>query len=317
MAIASTNMRGMSKNDNLGGLGGGGGGKGPLDFYESMYHFKKMFPKLDSDVIETILRANNGQVDKTLDQLLTLNVDTELDEVRQREDPAKTTTTTVNTSPIVSEGVIDHDDSPPPYHELIKSSSGSSAAAMAAAASVSFSSQPVMAPIPSQMSVIRSDTSVGDDDNSTQTVPNGLYPFEVRANWRNRAMIGELRRDFLRIRLTNEQLKKFKASIKKAKRDEITALVNETVLERPKLSFELKRQLKEVTGQNDMSDESDEEEASTSSQTTTRQQDELSLIDEEKKKQMELDEYMAKLLQKDMEVRRSTLIDGILDLLTH
>ncbi len=41
-------------------------GSKPLNFYESMYHFKKMFPKFDTDVIETILRANNGAVDKTI-----------------------------------------------------------------------------------------------------------------------------------------------------------------------------------------------------------------------------------------------------------
>ena len=34
-----------------------------------------MFPSMDMDVIETVLRANNGAVDATIDQLLTLTED--------------------------------------------------------------------------------------------------------------------------------------------------------------------------------------------------------------------------------------------------
>lgn len=34
-----------------------------------------MFPDLEEDVIEAVLRANNGAVDATIDQLLTMNVD--------------------------------------------------------------------------------------------------------------------------------------------------------------------------------------------------------------------------------------------------
>lgn len=233
MAIASssTNLSGMLKKDSGGGMSGS---KSALDFYESMYHFKKMFPKLDSDVIETILRANHGQVDKTLDQLLSLNVDTELDEMRRSDPkPPSATISIITTTPtVVQEGIIDHDDSPPPYHELVKSSSSSSS--FHATASANFGSQLTSSSQP--MSIIRPepDSELGacaaiETETTTMTTPSGpggLYPFEVRANWRSRAMIGELRRDFLRIRLTNEQLKKFKASIKKAKRDEITALVN-------------------------------------------------------------------------------------------
>lgn len=234
MAIASSSasLSGVSSKN---GVAGANRSTAALDFYESMYHFKKMFPKLDSDVIETILRANNGQVDKTLDQLLTLNVDTELVEQRRQSDPSVVTTTTNSTITTTqtsnsSENIINHDDSPPPYHELVKSSQ-SSLSSSAAAASAYFSS-----PVESveQQSIIRSEPKeepVGATATVTATAAasantTGLYPFEVRVNWRNRVMIGELRRDFLRIQLTNEQMKKFKASIKKAKRDEITALVN-------------------------------------------------------------------------------------------
>lgn len=46
-----------------------------LDFYQAMSDFKKMFPTLDSEVIEAVLRANDGAVDATIDQLLTMTID--------------------------------------------------------------------------------------------------------------------------------------------------------------------------------------------------------------------------------------------------
>ena len=40
-----------------------------------MSDFRHMFPNMDEEVIEAVLRANNGAVDETIDQLLTMNVD--------------------------------------------------------------------------------------------------------------------------------------------------------------------------------------------------------------------------------------------------
>lgn len=203
MAVASgsTNLGSASKkNEQLAAA------RSALDFYESMYHFKKMFPKLESDVIETILRANHGQVDKTLDQLLAITVDEELDLVRRDDTDKKTT----------SDGVI-NDDSPPPYHELMSSSSVT-ASNIESCDSFSSSFSPAAASQPTNTPVVKNE--------SESFLGGGLYSIDVREQWHSRAMVGELRRDFLRIKLTNEQLKKFKASIKKAKRDEITALVN-------------------------------------------------------------------------------------------
>uniref|UniRef100_A0A0L8FZX6 CUE domain-containing protein n=1 Tax=Octopus bimaculoides TaxID=37653 RepID=A0A0L8FZX6_OCTBM len=48
-----------------------------LDFYQAMSDFKHMFPSMEEDVIEAILRANDGAVDATIDQLLTMSVDTD------------------------------------------------------------------------------------------------------------------------------------------------------------------------------------------------------------------------------------------------
>ena len=48
-----------------------------LEFNEAMNDFKHMFPTLDRDVIEAVLRANNGLVDATIDQLLSMGIDME------------------------------------------------------------------------------------------------------------------------------------------------------------------------------------------------------------------------------------------------
>lgn len=60
--------------------GGGGMGGEPtpahqLDFHQAMLDFKHMFPGMDEDIIEAVLRSNNGAVDATIDQLLTMNID--------------------------------------------------------------------------------------------------------------------------------------------------------------------------------------------------------------------------------------------------
>ena len=42
-----------------------------------MSDFKIMFPSMDADVIEAVLRANGGAVDATIDNLLTMSADAE------------------------------------------------------------------------------------------------------------------------------------------------------------------------------------------------------------------------------------------------
>nr|XP_015864272.2 CUE domain-containing protein 1 [Peromyscus maniculatus bairdii] len=77
-----------------GGGGGGGGGTGDgsaapqelnnsrparqvrrLEFNQAMDDFKTMFPNMDYDIIECVLRANSGAVDATIDQLLQMNLE--------------------------------------------------------------------------------------------------------------------------------------------------------------------------------------------------------------------------------------------------
>ena len=48
-----------------------------LDFSQAMTDFKVMFPDMDAEVIEAVLRSNNGAVDATIDHLLTMSADNE------------------------------------------------------------------------------------------------------------------------------------------------------------------------------------------------------------------------------------------------
>ncbi|XP_044143350.1 CUE domain-containing protein 1 [Bufo gargarizans] len=45
-----------------------------LEFNQAMEDFKTMFPNMEYDIIECVLRANNGAVDATIDQLLQMNL---------------------------------------------------------------------------------------------------------------------------------------------------------------------------------------------------------------------------------------------------
>lgn len=46
-----------------------------LEFNQAMEDFNTMFPSMDYEVIECVLRSNNGAVDATIDQLLQMSVD--------------------------------------------------------------------------------------------------------------------------------------------------------------------------------------------------------------------------------------------------
>lgn len=70
-----------------GSRGGGRSGQGQLnnsipnrqvrrlEFNQAMEDFKTMFPSMDYEVIECVLRSNNGAVDATIDQLLQMSID--------------------------------------------------------------------------------------------------------------------------------------------------------------------------------------------------------------------------------------------------
>lgn len=53
-----------------------------LEFHQAMSDFRTMFPDMDPDVIEAVLRANQGAVDATIDQLLAMSTDNENEKLR-------------------------------------------------------------------------------------------------------------------------------------------------------------------------------------------------------------------------------------------
>lgn len=54
-----------------------------IEFTQAMSDFKIMFPDMDNDVIEAVLRANQGSVDATIDQLLAMSTDNLNEKLRQ------------------------------------------------------------------------------------------------------------------------------------------------------------------------------------------------------------------------------------------
>ncbi|XP_037938733.1 CUE domain-containing protein 1 isoform X2 [Teleopsis dalmanni] len=57
-----------------------------LEFAQAMTDFKTMFPDMDHEVIEAVLRANQGAVDATIDQLLAMSTDTQNEKLRNELD---------------------------------------------------------------------------------------------------------------------------------------------------------------------------------------------------------------------------------------
>ncbi|RZF36550.1 hypothetical protein LSTR_LSTR010661 [Laodelphax striatellus] len=57
-----------------------------LEFHQAMADFKVMFPAMDDDVIEAVLRSNQGAVDATIDQLLAMTTDNENEKIRHELD---------------------------------------------------------------------------------------------------------------------------------------------------------------------------------------------------------------------------------------
>ncbi|XP_015111393.1 CUE domain-containing protein 1 [Diachasma alloeum] len=62
-----------------------------LEFYQAMADFKNMFPQMDDDVIEAVLRSNQGAVDTTIDQLLAMSTDNENEKIRSELEQSEDT----------------------------------------------------------------------------------------------------------------------------------------------------------------------------------------------------------------------------------
>ena len=184
-----------------------------LDFYASMYHFRKMFPKFESDVIETVLRANNGAVDKTIDQLLSMSNDYESTQTEQYVDlgaVALQPTSTLNANDTL--------DLPPSYNEFMSTKMSEKNIDLNSKIKPETVIDLVEDKIDSTLEIEKIETGTRCPIRTVQ-----------RAADRSKIMIGELSKDFLRIRLNSEQVKKLKTTIKKAKRNELTAIINNVI----------------------------------------------------------------------------------------
>lgn len=68
-----------------------------LEFAQAMSDFKTMFPDMDHDVIEAVLRANHGAVDATINNLIEMSTDNQNEKLRNELDSPKGDNTVVAT----------------------------------------------------------------------------------------------------------------------------------------------------------------------------------------------------------------------------
>ena len=194
-----------------------------LDFYESMYNFKKMFPKFDAEVIETVLRSNDGSVDKTVDQLLAMSMD---DECSVIETMFVDLATAEPSAQICENVTAAFSDLPPSYNEFLATKAAETNTPINKIYETKRDDSVLSSP---SRSILQTDTVIKltETPNCAQIKPlNNIVHETSLAERKSRILIGELPNSFLRIKLTSEQIKKFKTTIKKAKRNEITAMLN-------------------------------------------------------------------------------------------
>ena len=273
-----------------------------LNFYESMYHFRKMFPNIDSDVIECVLRGNSGAIDKTIDQLLTLNQN----ENENESIPTKTKKTSLYTNDIHNEN---SSDQPPSYTEFMSSKTLTTDVVVDLNVDTSSKSvQKVISLFQNKdtvntnrvSSILNTTNSIiqqkGDDYLKQASTPSSLRNTEAFIVKFNKIVIGDLAKDFLRVKLTSDQVKKIKCSIKRAKRSEIAAIVNNKTPENPDLSFEMRKRLNTLKEQ---VKEDDADEFNNEKEPWRQRVNEVSKSFEKKRQQMLQDEYLAKLIQNE------------------
>ncbi len=203
-----------------------------LNFYESMYHFKKMFPKFESDVIEQVLRANNGSVDKTIDQLLLMSADYESFEVEKKfVDIIDESTLAATQSSLISSEFVCFQDLPPSYNEFMSSQQTKTSEKSNDLIDLETNTD-IMSGFNGE-DVIKVETCASKliDESGADEVSQMSTVLSLKNIDRSHVTIGELSRDFLRIKLNADQVKKIKVAIKKAKRSELTDIVNEVGLD--------------------------------------------------------------------------------------
>ncbi|CAF3771033.1 unnamed protein product [Rotaria sordida] len=150
---------------------------------------RRMFSNLDSTVIESVLAANNGQVDITIDHLLTMSIDTENENNIQQVTP----TTPLRQLPAVPNI---YDDDPPPYP-------GHDALANQRSTTMPFLPQRSSSNGQSSINYNQSDnTHFSKDTNLQQELQ--VRKWKTAYDQYRTCYIGDLPNDFLRVKLLSK-----------------------------------------------------------------------------------------------------------------
>lgn len=146
-----------------------------LEFTQAMTDFKIMFPSMDVDVIEAVLRSNNGAVDTTIDQLLSMSADNE----------------TGNDNKNSASPPPDYPNTLPSYKEAIDLNPNK-VADILGASSISDTGQPDLLSDLASLGASGGNTSVA-------VKPGEQTPLHTIKNWVP-PLLGRLPSDFLRIK---------------------------------------------------------------------------------------------------------------------
>ncbi|XP_013784405.1 CUE domain-containing protein 1-like isoform X2 [Limulus polyphemus] len=219
-----------------------------LEFHQAMRDFKTMFPEMDEDVIEVVLRANNGAVDATIDQLLSMSTDNENERLRTELDATENAEVPPCYSPATP---------PPSYQQAVpyaQSPAHSPAAALGRSSPAALSSSPTIPRRPQQAQLRCQLSRSFPQSHMSQTLPLpkrtsekvGLrpekpsVPLRSQRNWKP-PLLGPLPPTFLRLEESERNHSKPKAKV------ENVTVLSSSVLQQRMEENERQRQISHST----------------------------------------------------------------------
>jgi len=199
-----------------------------LEFTQAMQDFKTMFPEMDEDVIEAVLRANQGAVDATIDQLLTMSTDNENERLRTEMDAADNAESPPSYSPTTpppsyQQAVPGNLTSPPPSPGSKGEAALKSGNAGATVDLLTFSPSEEREPSGVAQSQAAEASKLGQaamlETSSPKKQPE-KDPLRSTRNWLP-PMLGSLPSDFLRVGFTVER-KSMQTRVKRKRSVQLT-----------------------------------------------------------------------------------------------
>jgi len=156
-----------------------------LEFAQAMSDFKIMFPEMEVDVIEAVLRANSGAVDATIDALLQMSTDNHNEKLRHELDKSSNSeilqikkNLIVNSSQIVDETLSSKSFNMPKRYENKKTN-----ATVRLNADQKKWNPPVLGPLPPSFLRIAPAVDVSlDDEQFAVMLQNEEFMNELRWN---------------------------------------------------------------------------------------------------------------------------------------